>query len=116
MPFFAYKGRDRAGQAVQGVLEGTDSGAVAGQLFSSGITPIEIKATSAPLARAGPGLLSRFGEPGITHTDVLLFCRHMQHSNHERIVMRMPKDLGAYLLLHGRSKWTEPLSKFDLFV
>jgi MSHA biogenesis protein MshG len=78
MPFFAYKGRDRAGQAVQGVLEGTDSGAVAGQLFSSGITPIEIKATSAPAARAtGPGLLSRLGEQGITHTDVLLFCRHM---------------------------------------
>src|SRR5687768_1204869 len=77
MPFYTYKGRDRAGQAVQGVLEGTDSGAVAGQLFSSGITPTEIKATSAPIARAGPGLLSRLGEQGITHTDVLLFCRHM---------------------------------------
>ena len=77
MPFYTYKGRDRAGQAVQGVLEGTDSGGVAGQLFSSGITPTEIKATSAPIARAGPGLLSRLGEQGITHTDVLLFCRHM---------------------------------------
>ena len=77
MPFYAYKGRDRAGQAVQGVMEGTDSGAVAGQLVGSGITPIEIKATSAPVARAGRGLLARLGEPGIGHTDVLLFCRHM---------------------------------------
>src|SRR5688572_1314096 len=77
MPFYTYKGRDRAGQAVQGVLEGTDSGAVAGQLFSSGITPTEIKATSAPIARASPGLLSRLREPGVGHTDVLLFCRHM---------------------------------------
>jgi len=77
MPFFAYKGRDRAGQAVQGVLEGTDSGVVAGQLFGSGITPIEIKATSARIVRTGPGLLARLGEQGIGHTDVLLFCRHM---------------------------------------
>ena len=77
MPFYAYKGRDRAGQAVQGVMEGTDSGAVAGQLVGSGITPIEIKATSAPVARAGRGLLARLRDPGIGHTDVLLFCRHM---------------------------------------
>ena len=77
MPFYAYKGRDRAGQAVQGVMEGTDSGAVAGQLVGAGITPIEIKATSAPVMRAGPGLLARLRDPGISHTDVLLFCRHM---------------------------------------
>jgi len=77
MPFYAYKGRDRAGQAVQGVMEGTDSGAVAGQLVGAGITPIEIKAASAPVVRAGRGLFARLGEPGISHSDVLLFCRHM---------------------------------------
>ncbi len=76
MPFFAYKGRDRGGQLVEGVLEGPDSGLVAGQLFGLGVTPIEIKATTPP-RRAGPGLLARLGAPGITHTDVLLFCRHM---------------------------------------
>lgn len=76
MPFFFYKGRDRAGTLVQGVLEGADSGAVAGQLFASGVTPVEIKATTAP-RRAGPGLLARLRDPGISHTDVLLFCRHM---------------------------------------
>ena len=76
MPFFAYKGRDRGGKLVEGVLEGTDSGLVAGQLLGSGVTPIEIKATTPPL-RAGPGLLARLGEPRISHTDVLLFCRHM---------------------------------------
>ena len=77
MPFYAYKGRDRAGQAVQGVMEGTDSGAVAGQLAGAGVTPIEIKATSAPAVRGGPGFLARLREPGISHADVLLFCRHM---------------------------------------
>lgn len=76
MPFFAYKGRDRGGQLVEGVLEGTDSGLVAGQLFGLGVTPIEIKATTAP-RRGGPGLLARLSESRITHTDVLLFCRHM---------------------------------------
>jgi len=76
MPHFAYKGRDRAGQLVQGVLEGVDSGAVAGQLSGSGITPVEINPTSTPL-RAGPGFLRQLRDPGIGHTDVLLFCRHM---------------------------------------
>ena len=33
MPHFAYKGRDGRGQLVEGVLEGADSGAVAGQLW-----------------------------------------------------------------------------------
>ena len=76
MPHFAYKGRDGRGQLVEGVLEGADSGAVAGQLFGSGVTPIEITATGAPKG-AGPGLLERFNAPKVGGTDVLLFCRHM---------------------------------------
>ena len=76
MPHFAYKGRDRGGQLVEGVLEGSDSGAVAGQLAAIGVTPTEIKPGAAPRL-AGPGLLQRLGEPKIGHTDVLLFCRHM---------------------------------------
>ena len=40
MPFFAYKGRNGRGDMLQGVLEGVDSGAVANQLFSTGITNI----------------------------------------------------------------------------
>ena len=42
MPFFAYKGRNARGELMQGVLEGADSGAVADQLFGTGVTPIEI--------------------------------------------------------------------------
>lgn len=76
MPFFSYRGRDRGGKLVEGVLEGSDSGAVAGQLLGTGITPVEIKPTAAP-ALAGPGLFARLSEPPIEHTDVLLFCRHM---------------------------------------
>jgi MSHA biogenesis protein MshG len=76
MPHFAYKGRDGRGELVEGVLEGADSGAVAGLLFGRGITPIEITATGAPKS-AGPGLLERFNAPKVGDTDVLLFCRHM---------------------------------------
>ena len=77
MPHFAYKGRDSRGQLVQGVLEGADSGAVAGQLFGSGVTPLEINATGAPAGKSGPGLLDRLQAPKVGDTDVLLFCRHM---------------------------------------
>jgi MSHA biogenesis protein MshG len=76
MPHFAYKGRDGRGQLVQGVLEGADSGAIAGQLFGTGVTPLEITPTAAP-SDSGPGLWARWGQPSVGDTDVLLFCRHM---------------------------------------
>ena len=75
MPFFAYKARDSRGQLVQGVLEGADSGAVAGQLFNVGVTPLEIAPSSAP-RQVGPGLF-QLGEPKVAHTDVLMFSRQM---------------------------------------
>ena len=76
MPFFTYKGRDGRGQLVQGVLEGADSGTVAGQLFSNGVTPLEISPSAEPKP-AEPGLLERLQRSGITHTEVLLFSRQM---------------------------------------
>ena len=76
MPFFTYKGRDGRGQLVQGVLEGADSGTVAGQLFSNGVTPLEILPSAEPKP-AGPSLLERLQRGGITHTEVLLFSRQM---------------------------------------
>jgi MSHA biogenesis protein MshG len=76
MPFFSFKGRDRAGALVQGILEGADSNAVAGQLIGTGVTPLEITPTTAPRP-AGPGFFDRMGEPKVTHTDVLMFSRQM---------------------------------------
>ncbi len=81
MPFFAYKGRDARGALMQGVLEGADSGAVADQLFGTGVTPIEIvpttrKATSS--AGAGDdGLWERLTRKKVTSLDVQLFSRQL---------------------------------------
>lgn len=82
MPYFSYKARNAAGELLQGILEGTDSGAVADQLFGSGATPIEISPS-----RKGPGstdgagllagLLERLSEKKITSMDVQLFSRQI---------------------------------------
>ena len=76
MPFFAYKGRDDRGQAVEGVLEGADSGTVAGQLFATGVTPTEITPSAGPSVSA-PDFLKQLTARKVTHEEVLLFCRQM---------------------------------------
>lgn len=76
MPFFSYKGRDGRGEAVQGVLEGTDSGAVAGQLSGLGIIPLEITLSAPPRSEVGGFALS-FGKKKVSHTEVMLFSRQM---------------------------------------
>src|SRR5262245_20520303 len=76
MPFFSYKGRDGRGQAVTGVLEGADSGAVAGQLFTAGVTPLEITPSAAP-RKAEPGFLAQLTAKKVTHSELLLFSRQM---------------------------------------
>ena len=76
MPFFSYKGRNGRGEAVQGVLEGADSGAVAGQLFGLGVVPLEIEPSAPPRSKSASLNLS-FGKKKVTHIEVLLFSRQM---------------------------------------
>ena len=77
MPFFAYKGRNARGDLLQGVLEGSDSGAVADQLFSNGVTPIEISATSRTTADEGEPWYAKLFEKPVTSMDVQLFSRQL---------------------------------------
>jgi MSHA biogenesis protein MshG len=81
VPHFAYQGRNARGELVKGVLEGADSGAVADQLFNTGITPVHIGETSAGAAAAagaaGGMLQLRFGAPGVELADLMLFSRQM---------------------------------------
>ncbi|CAG4885208.1 MSHA biogenesis protein MshG [Georgfuchsia toluolica] len=80
MPAFSYSGRNSAGELVNGSLEGATSSAVADLLFSSGITPLEIKpalAGAKETAEAGAsGGFDLFGDR-IRHVDVLLFTRQI---------------------------------------
>lgn len=76
MPFFAYKGRNGRGELMQGVLEAADSGAVADQLFNTGVTPIEIVVTTKKVVD-GENWWSRLLEKKVTSMDVQLFSRQM---------------------------------------
>lgn len=76
MPFFAYKGRNTKGDLVQGVQEAADSGGLAALLLNSGVTPIEIAATSAPKVADGDALGELFAEK-ITTVDLMMFSRQM---------------------------------------
>nr|WP_315258333.1 type II secretion system F family protein [uncultured Duganella sp.] len=76
MPFFAYKGRNARGELMQGVLEAADSGAVADQLFNTGVTPIEIVVTKKKVAD-GENWWAKLLEKKVTSMDVQLFSRQM---------------------------------------
>jgi len=85
LPFFAYKGRNARGELMQGVLEAADSGAVADQLFGTGVTPVEIvattrKVTSGSLSSNGGVAQTwweRLREKPVRSMDVQLFSRQM---------------------------------------
>ncbi len=76
MPVFEYRGRNPRGEMVRGSLEGADTGAIADQLFNTGITPIEIKVSAATVESAARGLLERFTDQ-VTLVDLMLFSRQM---------------------------------------
>jgi MSHA biogenesis protein MshG len=76
VPFFAYKGRNARGELMQGVLEAADSGAVADQLFNTGVTPIEIVVTKKAVVD-GENWWAKLLEKKVTSMDVQLFSRQM---------------------------------------
>lgn len=79
MPNFAYRGRNAAGEIVQGIMEGATAGAVADLLVGKGTTPMEIKPTTAALERADNdlGMTRSVFRQKVEHMDVLLFSRQI---------------------------------------
>jgi len=77
LAFFAYKARNARGELLQGVLEGMDSASVADQLFTTGVTPVEIVATAAPADSDGSTWWSKLTAPRIRSIDVQLFSRQL---------------------------------------
>ncbi|MBN8474162.1 type II secretion system F family protein [Sulfuritalea sp.] len=78
MPSFAYRGRNGAGEIVQGSMDGATAGAVADQLVGSGVTPVEIKVAEGAAEKAGTGTggIQLFRQK-VEHMDVLLFSRQI---------------------------------------
>ena len=82
MPVFAYRGRSASGELVQGTLEGADTGAVADQLFSTGITPTDIKPSKKLRSEeksVGPktNWWKKLNEKPVSPLDLMLFSRQM---------------------------------------
>jgi len=78
LPTFAYRGRNARGEQVRGTLEGADSGAIAEQLFNTGITPVEIDVAAERAAATGePTWWDRLREEKPSALDVMLFSRQM---------------------------------------
>ncbi|MBR7800057.1 type II secretion system F family protein [Undibacterium fentianense] len=77
MPFFAYKARNSRGDLVEGVLEGADRDAVAGQLFGQGISPIQIEITQSASGDQELNWWQRIWERKVQALDVQLFSRQL---------------------------------------
>jgi len=76
MAQFAYKARNPHGELVEGVLDSPDSGAAASQLFSLGVTPVDIQAAAAAPAVTAPAPSSLFQQK-IKLIDLMMFSRQM---------------------------------------
>ncbi|MDP3037286.1 MAG: type II secretion system F family protein [Rhodocyclaceae bacterium] len=77
MPAFTYRGKNSAGEVVNGVLEGATPGVVADLLFGSGVTPLEIKPAPASALKKDGGSGLNFFAPQVLHVDILLFTRQL---------------------------------------
>lgn len=111
MATFAYRGRNARGEQVRGTLDGVDSGAIAEQLFNTGITPVDINpAAAADPMGAGPSWWERLREERPSTIDLMLFSRQMhtllragvpilralaglQESSHKPAMARVIQDL-----------------------
>ena len=80
MAVFAYRGRNKRGDLVEGTLDGSDSGAIADQLMNTGITPTDIRmfrGIIGGVARKPDWLKRLLTEKPVTPMDLLLFSRQM---------------------------------------
>ncbi len=79
MPQFAYTGRNRRGESVNGQLDAASIDAVATQLFNSGVTPIDILPASAQrdVFTGLRAFQARFDSRKVGLVDLIFFSRQM---------------------------------------
>jgi MSHA biogenesis protein MshG len=74
---FHYRGRNPRGELVTGRLDGADSGAIADQLMTSGVTPVEIRAADEISVAETPEWLRKLFATGVRDIDLMMFSRQM---------------------------------------
>ena len=78
MASYAYRGRNAQGEQVEGVLDGDSSGAIADQLASIGVTPVDIAPSrSAEVAEPVDWRRLFAAQARISPIEVMLFSRQM---------------------------------------
>lgn len=77
MAGFHYRGRNIRGELVTGRLDGADSGAIADQLMTSGVTPVEIRAADDISVAETPEWLKKLFATGVRDIDLMMFSRQM---------------------------------------
>ena len=78
MPQFTWQGRNGGGEWVEGVFDANDAGAVASQLFATGVTPVRIQPATEKSAAANGATPSLGWKRERVHaTDLMLFSRQM---------------------------------------
>jgi MSHA biogenesis protein MshG len=77
MPNFAYRGRNASGELVRGIVESTDSGAVADQLINTGVSPLDITLSKSTVESTGDNWSARLLVERVSLEDLLLFSRQM---------------------------------------
>ena len=94
MPTYNYKGRDGAGNLVDGSVDAANENAVAETLLSRGVRPVEIKIGESANKKGGFDLSSIFSRK-ISQNDLLMFCRQMYTLSKAGIpIMRALHGLG----------------------
>lgn len=81
MAFYAWRGRNARGEAVQGQLEAMTEGGVADQLMSIGVAPVHIAIAAAAQEASADGWLARLSRKPIVGEDILIFSRQMYTLN-----------------------------------
>lgn len=79
MPHYRYKARNNRGDLIEGVLEGASADAIAAQLISGGVTPIDVMRRSAKEADLSSlkETLRRLTKRPPDITDMMMFSRQM---------------------------------------
>ena len=77
MPTYVYKGRNPAGQLVEGVLDSNTPGAVAELLHAQGVIPVDIQESNDRSASLAGKTGAKPFRQAVTHIDLLLFSRQM---------------------------------------